>query len=158
MVYNFFQEASKINEKRVIRRIKNEQKCFMTNLKTFIAKTTIVFKTFDFNVKMTKNNAAIWNFATSNPEGDKKYVVFCSPELEKAKGIIKIALKKLPSSHRLVVVCSNFKNEDYQESLIHDYCLITFDKLNEYGVEMLDVLEKEEKSPINRLKLTSSVN
>lgn len=113
------------------------------SLKNFISKTTIVFKTFDFNVKLTKNNSEIWNFKTTNPSGDKKYVVYCAPDLVKSKGVIKVALRKVPSSHRLVVVCSNYDGPDFQDSVDNNYTLVTLDKLNEYGIEMLEILERD---------------
>lgn len=127
------------------------------SLKNFISKTSIVFKTFDFNVKMTKNNAEIWNFTTSNPGGDKNYVVYCAPDLMKSKGVIKIALKKVPTTHRLVVVCSNYDDPDFQDSLENNYCLITLDKLNEYGVEMLDILEREGLASGDKDKFTQAI-
>ncbi|TNF30499.1 MAG: hypothetical protein EP319_04895 [Deltaproteobacteria bacterium] len=127
------------------------------SLKNFISKTSIVFKTFDFSVKMTKNNSEIWNFTTSNPNGDKRYVVYCAPDLGKSKGVIKIALKKVPSSHRLVVVCSNFDAPDLQESVENNYCLVTLDKLNEYGITMLDILEKEGSLSESKQKFTSAL-
>ncbi|MCO4792781.1 MAG: hypothetical protein KC493_03655 [Bacteriovoracaceae bacterium] len=129
----------------------------MVNLKTFISKTTIVFKTFDFTVKRTKNNSEIWNFSAMSPSGDKKYVVYCAPDISKAKGIVKIALKKVPAGHRLVVVCENYEGQDQQESVDNGYCLVTFDKLNEYGVEMLDILEKEGGLTPTQQKFTSAL-
>ena len=113
------------------------------SLKNFVSKTTIVFKTFDFNVRLTKNNSEIWNFSTTNPAGSKNYVVYCAPDLMKSRGVIKVALKKVPSSHRLVVVCSNYDGPDLQESKDNDYTLVTLDRLNEYGIEMLEILERE---------------
>ncbi len=127
------------------------------SLKNFISKTSIVFKTFDFNVRMTKNNSEIWNFTTSNPTGEKKYVVYCAPDLGKSKGVIKIALKKVPSDHRMVVVCSNFDAPDLEDSVENNYCLITLDKLNEYGIEMLDILEKDGALTESKQKFTSAL-
>lgn len=129
----------------------------MANLKTFISKTTIVFKTFDFSVKRTINNSEIWNFSAISPNGDKKYVVYCAPDISKAKGIVKIALKKTPAGHRLVVVCENHESQDLQDSTDDDYCLVTFDKLNEYGVEMLDIIEKEGGLTPIQQKFTSAL-
>jgi hypothetical protein len=127
----------------ILRRLLILNKVDPVSLKNFISKTTIVFKTFDFNVQLTKNNSEIWNFKTTNPGGDRKYVVYCAPDLVKSKGVIKIALKKVPSSYRLVVVCSNYDGPDFQDSVDNNYTLVTLDKLNEYGVEMLEILERD---------------
>jgi phosphoglycerate dehydrogenase-like enzyme len=74
---------------------------------------------------------------------DKKYVVYCAPELAKVKGIIKVALKKVPKDSKLVVVCLNHTDEEKNMANENEYTLITLNKIKEYGTEMIDAKSRE---------------
>ncbi len=101
------------------------------------------FKVFDYQVKMTESKSSLWNFVTTNPKTDKKYVVFCTPSATKVKGLIKVALKKLPKEHRLVVVAIDFNDEELKAAQENDYCLVTYNSLNDFGQQMLDIKNQD---------------
>lgn len=115
----------------------------MKDLRKFITTCTLTFKAFDFDVTMSESKSTLWNFTTFNPNNQKSYAVFCAQALGKVKGLIKVAMKKLPKNHRLVVVVQNHSDDELEEAALLDYCLVSLGTLHEYGQEMLDIREKE---------------
>ncbi len=97
------------------------------------------FKVFDYQVKMTESKASLWNFITTSPVSHKKYAVFCTPSVSKAKNLIKVALKKLPQEHRLIVITTDFSPEDLKSAEDQDYGLISFGDLNDFGQQMIGI-------------------
>lgn len=100
-----------------------------------VTSCSMVFKSYLYDVVISKNKANLWHFTASKK--DKKYVVYCAPELGKVKGIIKVALKKVPKDCKLVVVCSNHTEEEKSTAAENDYTLVTLERIKEYGTEMI---------------------
>jgi len=115
----------------------------MTNLRKFITTCTLTFKAFDFDVTMSEGKSSLWNFTTSNSSNDKKYAVFCTSKVSKVRGLIKVAIKKLPKDHRLVVITESHTPEELEQANEQNFCLVSLETLNKYGQEMLDIREKE---------------
>ena len=115
----------------------------MSNSRSFILKCSMCFKVFDYQVKMTEGKSSLWNFVTINPKGNKKYAVFCAPNATKVKGLIKVAQKKLPHEHRLVVVVAQHNDEELQLAEDNDFCLVSIDSLNEFGQQMLEIKNRD---------------
>jgi hypothetical protein len=91
---------------------------------------------FEHEVIISKNKANLWHFTAKRE--DKKYLVYCAPQLSKVKSIIKIALKKVPQGSRLIVVCNTYTNEEEQAAINSNYSLIDIHTLQKYGTEMLE--------------------
>ncbi|MEC7278190.1 MAG: hypothetical protein VXV96_17845 [Bdellovibrionota bacterium] len=115
----------------------------MSKQKQFITACTLTFKAFDFDVTMTNGQSTLWNFITYNPNNKKNYAVFCAPSVSKSKALIKVALKKLPGDHRLVVVTESSTTEEESEAANADYCLISLSSLRSYGQEMLEIRNRD---------------
>lgn len=111
-------------------------------LKKFVTTCTVTFKAFDYSVELARSSATVWHFVTVNPKGDKSYAVYCAPRLDKAKSLIKIAMKKLKGM-RLVVVTQAHTEEDLEKSRAEGYALLTLDVLNQYGEEMIEARARE---------------
>lgn len=111
-------------------------------LEKYVSSCSITFKAFDHEVVMNKSKTTLWHFSSFSRRQNKKYMVFCTPDIKKARSLIKVAMKKLPKDSRLVVVCSQFTQSDQQDALEQDYCLITIDVLKKYGTEMLEISTK----------------
>lgn len=109
----------------------------------FITTCTLTFKAFDFDVTMSESKSTLWNFVAYNPNNQKRYAVFCTPAVSKVKGLIKVALKKLPADHRLVIVAESHNQEEKEAGEQLGYTLVSLGLLNEYGQEMLDIREKD---------------
>ena len=109
-------------------------------IKEFVTSCTFVFKSFDYEVIESKNKANLWHFTAIKDA--KKYVIYCAPDLSKVKGIIKVALKKVPNKTRLVVICTNHDDDEYQEAQDCNYALITLTKIKNYGDSMLEAQQK----------------
>lgn len=109
----------------------------------FITTCTLTFKAFDFDVTMSESKSTLWNFVAFNPNNQKRYAVFCTPSVSKVKGLIKVALKKLPAEHRLVVVAEAHSQDEQDAADQLGYCLVSLNTLNEYGQEMLEIREAE---------------
>lgn len=92
---------------------------------------------------MSESKSTLWNFITFNPNNSKRYAVFCAPSVAKVKGLIKVALKKIPKDHRLVVVVQSHSDEEVEEAASQDFCLVSLATLDEYGQEMLEIRDKE---------------
>ena len=76
----------------------------------FVNSCTLVFKSFEYDVVISKNKSNLWHYTATKKE--KKYVVYCAPEIKKVKGLLKVAVNKIPKEHKLVVICNDL-------SLIH---------------------------------------
>jgi hypothetical protein len=94
-----------------------------------------------YEVVISKNKANLWHFTAAKK--DKKYVVYCAPELAKVKGIIKVALKKVPKDSKLVVVCSKHTDEEKSTASENDYTLVTLETIKQYGTEMIEAKSRE---------------
>lgn len=115
----------------------------MSTLKKFITSCSLTFKAFEHEVNMTQNKATLWNFIAVNTKAGKNYAVYCAPKLKNAKSLIKLALKKLPKDTKLVVVTQEYTDDDSKLAEDSGYTIVTLDKLNEYGTEMLEIKQKE---------------
>ncbi len=129
----------------------------------FITTCTLTFKAFDFDVTMSEGKSTLWNFIAYNPNNQKRYAVFCTPSVSKVKGLIKVALKKLPADHRLVVVAQTNSDQELKEANELNYCLVSLTTLDEYGQEMLEVREVEASSqsgnnPSHELTVNDQLN
>lgn len=105
----------------------------------FVTKCTLTFKAFDFDVTMSERKSTLWNFIAFNPNNQKRYAVFCTSKVTKVKGLIKVALKKLPADHRLVVVVEGHTDDEVAQSDEQGFCLVSLSTLVEYGQEMLEI-------------------
>lgn len=105
----------------------------------FVTKCTLTFKAFDFDVTMSEGKSTLWNFIAFNPNNQKRYAVFCTSKVSKVKGLIKVALKKLPQDHRLVVVVEDHNEEEVKQADEQGFCLVGLGTLDEYGQEMLEI-------------------
>lgn len=114
-------------------------------VKKFVTACTLTFKAFDHEVTLSEGKSTLWNFTTVSKRNQKNYAVYCAPDLKVAKNLIKIALKKVPSDHRLVVVTKGFGDEDLDTANEEGYCLVSIETLNQFGAEMLEIREKEIK-------------
>ncbi len=115
----------------------------MPKLQGFITSCTITFKTFGFDITMNKAKTTVWNFTAFNPKGDKKYCVLCSSSITKSKGLIKVASKKLPPEHRLVLIVDSHSEQELADASKQNYTLVSLETLNNYGEEMLRVREAQ---------------
>lgn len=115
----------------------------MSTNRKFITTCTLTFKAFDFDVTMSEGKSTLWNFIAFNPNNQKRYAVFCASSVQKVKGLIKVALKKLPSEHRLVVVTETHSDQEINDANELGFCLVSLGTLDEYGQEMLEIREKE---------------
>lgn len=106
-----------------------------------VTSCSMVFKSYMYEVVISKNKANLWHFTASKK--DKKYVVYCAPELAKVKGIIKVALKKVPKDSKLVVVCSKHTDEEKNTASENDYTLVTLETIKQYGTEMIEAKSRE---------------
>lgn len=115
---------------------KDLQKFIIDCFETFIA----------FEHKITKSNKpAAWNFSTVSKNGDKQYVVHCTLQLEHSKALIKAALNQKPKNSRLVVICKEHTDADWDEADKMDYCLTTIKIIKKFGQQMLDLKNKDAK-------------
>ena len=105
-------------------------------IEKYITTCTTTFKMFDHEVIISKNKANLWHFTAKN--ADRKYLVYCAPQLSKVKSIIKIALKKVPKGSRLVVICNTFTSEEEELANELEYAIIDIHTLQKYGTEMLE--------------------
>ncbi|EQC47853.1 hypothetical protein M899_2144 [Bacteriovorax sp. BSW11_IV] len=105
-------------------------------IKDFIDSCSLVFKTYQYDVNLSKNRTTLWHFSARKSE--KKYMIYCAPQYAKTKGIVKIALKKIPKGSRLVVVCSRYGATEKMEADTMGYSLIDYNTLEKYGLEMID--------------------
>lgn len=115
------------------------------NKKLFISKCTLTFKAFDFDVTLSESKSTLWNFVTFNPNNQKSYAVYCTKSATESLDSIKNTLTKLPAHHRLVVVAESHTDEEVDEAHDLDYCLVSLEKLELYGQEMLEIREREAK-------------
>ncbi|WP_157680037.1 hypothetical protein [Bacteriovorax sp. DB6_IX] len=106
-----------------------------------VTSCSMVFKSYLYEVVISKNKANLWHFTASKK--DKKYVVYCAPELDKVKGIIKVALKKVPKDSKLVVVCSGHSEAEKSSAEESDYTLVTLETIKQYGTEMIEARSRE---------------
>lgn len=106
--------------------------------KKFITSCTLTFKAFDHTVVVSKNKSTMWNFTALNKRKGKTYAVYCAPRLGSAKVLIKLALKKVPKDSRLIVVTTEFNEEERIQAEQDGYTLVTLALLSKYGTEMLE--------------------
>jgi len=131
----------------------------MSGLEDFITSCTITFKAFDFKTEISKSKAKIWHFIAENPRNDKKYAVYCVPEIKKIKSLVKIAIRKLPALTRLVIITPNHDDEDLAQSFELGYTLLTLEILNQFGQEMLTIREDQSvESPIKEKPKRTSLH
>ncbi|MBT3583910.1 MAG: hypothetical protein HN509_03305 [Halobacteriovoraceae bacterium] len=112
-------------------------------LAKYITACSLTFKAFNYSVVPIKSKSTLWNFTCANPKGDKHYCVYCVPALVKAANLLKVAIKKLPKAHRLVVVTHEHSDKDLEVAAKIGYTLITLQCLKDYGTKMLEIREKE---------------
>ncbi|MCP4913097.1 MAG: hypothetical protein GY909_08255 [Oligoflexia bacterium] len=115
----------------------------MSNQKKLISSCTLTFKAFDHDVVMSPGKTTIWDFVTTDKRTGKKYCVYCALKMDRAKNLIKIALKKLPKDHRFVVITPQFSEQDEQAAEAGGYCITSVSVLNKFGQEMLEIKNAE---------------
>lgn len=115
----------------------------MSNQKKLISTCTLTFKAFDHDVVMSPGKTTIWDFITTDKRTGKKYCVYCALKMDRAKNLIKIALKKLPKDHRFVVITPQFSEKDEKAAEEGGYCITSVNVLNKFGQEMLDIKNSE---------------
>ncbi|EQC43977.1 hypothetical protein [Bacteriovorax sp. Seq25_V] len=101
-----------------------------------ITNCSMVFKSYLYEVVISKNKANLWHFTASKK--DKKYVVYCAPDIAKVRGIIKVALKKIPGDSKLVVICNGFEDEDSKQAEEFNYSILTISTIKQYGTSMIE--------------------
>ncbi len=106
---------------------------------------------------MSESKSTLWNFVAYNPNNQKRYAVFCTAKVAKVKGLIKVALKKLPQDHRLVVVVEDHTDEEVTQADEQGFCLVKLSTLDEYGQEMLEIRgrdnsEKEVEKELDKIQ------
>lgn len=116
-------------------------------LQKYINSCTLTFKAFEHEVNVSKNKANLWHFTSVSHRQQKKYMVYCAPNLQKVKSLIRVALKKLPKGSRLVVVCQDYSENDLNEAVEMDYCLVTMATLRQYGSKMLEITSEDSTMP-----------
>lgn len=114
-------------------------------LQKFITTCTLTFKAFQHDVTMSKGKANLWNFVTKDSKNNRLYCIYCAPDIKKVKSLIKIAIKKLPKDHRLVVVCTKYEDVDQTKANETGYTIVTLEEINRFGQEMLEIREAESK-------------
>lgn len=105
-----------------------------------ITSCSMVFKSYLYDVVISKNKANLWHFTAAKKE--KKFVVYCTADITKVRGIIKVALKKIPADSKLVVICSEYENEDFKQSIEGNYSLVTLSMIRQYGADMISAQTK----------------
>lgn len=115
----------------------------MSNQKKLISTCTLTFKAFDHDVVMSPGKTTIWDFVTTDKRTGKKYCVYCALKMDRAKNLIKIALKKLPKDHRFVVITPEFSEKDEKAAEEGRYCITSVNVLNKFGQEMLEIKSSE---------------
>lgn len=110
-------------------------------IQDFIDSCSLVFKTYEYEVTVSKSRTNLWHFSAKRD--DKKYVIYCAPQYAKTKGIIKVALKKIPRDARLVVVCLKTGATEKMEAEDLGYSLIEHRRLEKYGIEMIEAKERK---------------
>jgi len=105
---------------------------------------------------MTNSKSSLWNFITISPKSNKSYAVFCTGDISKSNNLIKVALKKLPKDHRLIVVTHNPSEEDFKHAEEREYGLIAFDDLNNISEQMVGIKNLDLDSITKHKKQTES--
>lgn len=113
-------------------------------IEKFVTSCSMVFKAYDYEVIVSKNKSNLWHF-TANKK-DKKYVVYCAPDINKVKGIIKVALGKVPKDTKLVVICENHTEEQLEVAKQSDYTLVTLHKIKHFGTELIEAKAREDSA------------
>ena len=107
----------------------------------FVNSCTLVFKSFEYDVVISKNKSNLWHYTAAKQ--DKKYVVYCAPEIKKVKGLLKVAINKIPKDHRLVVICNQIDASDEEFAEGFDFTLVTLEKIKNYGEALLEAQIRE---------------
>ena len=107
----------------------------------FVNSCTLVFKSFEYDVVISKNKSNLWHYTATKRE--KKYVVYCAPEIKKVKGLLKVAVNKIPKEHKLVVICNDFDEADDLFSQGLNFKLVTLSKIKKFGEDLLEAKVRE---------------
>lgn len=110
----------------------------------FVTKTSIIFKSYDHQVVISKNKSNLWHFSSNH--SDKKYNIYCTLNLSKVRSLIKIALRKTATETRLVVICSEHTDEEKTLAEEAGYSLIDIKTLQTYGNDIIEARAKEAMS------------
>ena len=119
----------------------NKPKSRKQLVEEFVNSCTLVFKSFEYDVVISKNKSNLWHYTAAKK--DKKYVVYCAPEIKKVKGLLKVAINKVPAEHRLVVICNDYDDADENFSTDLDFKIVTLKKIKKYGEDLLDAKVRE---------------
>lgn len=111
-------------------------------IEEFVNSCTLVFKSFEYDVVISKNKANLWHFSANKLENN--YVIYCAPEIKKVRGILKVAMKKIPDQHRLVVISSEYSASDEAFAEELEFTLITLKKIKRYGEDLLQARLRED--------------
>ena len=63
----------------------------------FVTQASMTFKTFDYQVVISKNKSNLWHYVATPPGGAKKYMVYCAPNLAKVKKFHQGRIEKGPT-------------------------------------------------------------
>ncbi len=122
----------------------------MLPLKSIITASSITFKAFNYDVMMSKNKSNLWHFSAVSPAGGKKYIIYCTPEFQKVRRLIQIALKKCPGDSKLVVISGDHSKTDWLEAQAEGFALIDLKTLKEYGTAVIEAKQREGINQIPR--------
>ncbi len=115
-----------------------------TSLKRFISVSSMTFKAFDHNVIMSSSRKILWHFTSQSERTNKKYAVFCVPNLTQAGSLISAALNQASNDNlRLVVVSINVNEIDIEISHERNYCVVSLKELQKFGEDMLRARARE---------------
>ena len=117
------------------------------SLKKHVITCTVTFKAFDHEVQVCRGADVPWDFTTLDKRTKRKFIVYCTDDVDSSFHDIKEALNKIPEEHRLVVVTEGHTKEDEEFATSSGFTLVSIERLDKYGREMLTVQQHKENEP-----------
>ncbi len=114
-------------------------------LQNFVSCCTNTFKLFEHETNLALSRSTLWHFTSRYKRTGHHYAIFCAPQMKKSRNLIKLAHRKIPEDHRLIVICDSFSESDRHLADELDFCLMTFGLLNEFGRDMAAARQREEE-------------
>lgn len=111
-----------------------------------ISTCTTTFEAFDYSCSIPKALGTLWELVATKFNGEKSYAIVCAPRVDAIRNNIRIAQKKLDDDTRLVVVTEELSAEEVDASLENDYSLITISEIKRFGLEMVEIKERDRAS------------
>lgn len=112
----------------------------------FINTCTTTFEAFDYSCTIPKALGTLWELVATKFNGEKSYAIVCAPRVDSVRNNIRIAQKKLDSDTRLVVVTEDPSQEEVDASLENNYSLISVHEIKRFGLEIVDIRERDRAS------------